>query len=92
MADENKELDTKTFKIVVLGDTKAGKSNLISRYCFDSFTEYFHSTTEAQFSQQTLHSLDTSVKLQIWDIPGSERLFSSVRSNGEGRSGLYTRL
>ncbi|XP_019180020.1 PREDICTED: ras-related protein RABA5c-like [Ipomoea nil] len=67
------------FKVVIIGDSAVGKSNLLSRYARDEFNLHSKSTIGVEFQTQTLEIDGKEVKAQIWDTAGQER-FRAVTS------------
>jgi len=62
------------FKIVLVGDSGVGKSNLLSRFTKNIFTEDEKSTIGVEFATRILDMPDKKrVKVQIWDTAGQER-------------------
>jgi len=71
------------FKIVLLGDNNVGKTNLITRYCSDTFREEKRSTSGGELSCKIVSSNFSNasrVKLHIYDTPGQQRFFSANAS------------
>ena len=60
------------FKVVFCGNTQAGKTSIISRYCSGRFDQLIHPTIAADFISHTLYSGDREVKIHIWDTAGQE--------------------
>ncbi|XP_073117325.1 ras-related protein RABA5e [Elaeis guineensis] len=67
------------FKVVIIGDSAVGKSNLLSRYTLDEFDLHSKATIGVEFQTQTLDIDGKEVKAQIWDTAGQER-FRAVTS------------
>ncbi|GER26330.1 RAB GTPase homolog A5B [Striga asiatica] len=67
------------FKIVIIGDSAVGKSNLLSRYARNEFNLHSKTTIGVEFQTQTLEINAKEVKAQIWDTAGQER-FRAVTS------------
>ncbi|XP_042029464.1 ras-related protein RABA5d-like [Salvia splendens] len=67
------------FKIVIIGDSAVGKSNLLSRYARNEFNMHSKATIGVEFQTQTLQIDGKEVKAQIWDTAGQER-FRAVTS------------
>jgi len=68
-------------KIVVVGNANAGKTSLIKRYCFDTFSKNYKATIGSDFAMKTVnHNDSTILKLQFWDIAGQER-FGTMTSH-----------
>ncbi|KAH7287688.1 hypothetical protein KP509_32G069500 [Ceratopteris richardii] len=61
------------FKIVLIGDSGVGKSNLLSRFTRNEFSLESKSTIGVEFATRTI-TVDTKlIKAQIWDTAGQER-------------------
>lgn len=67
------------FKVVIIGDSAVGKSNLLSRYSKNEFNMHSKSTIGVEFQTQTMEIDGKEVKAQIWDTAGQER-FRAVTS------------
>jgi len=62
------------FKIVLVGDSGVGKSNLLLRFTRDTFSAEEKSTIGVEFATRVLPMPDGKrVKAQIWDTAGQER-------------------
>jgi small GTP-binding protein len=60
-------------KIVLIGDSGVGKTNLLSRFTRDQFNPESKSTIGVEFATKTLEVEGKNVKAQIWDTAGQER-------------------
>ncbi|CAL9109864.1 ras-related protein RABA5e-like [Musa acuminata AAA Group] len=67
------------FKIVIIGDSAVGKSNLLSRYARNEFNLHSKATIGVEFQTQSMEIDGKEVKSQIWDTAGQER-FRAVTS------------
>ncbi|XP_027117057.2 ras-related protein RABA5c [Coffea arabica] len=67
------------FKIVIIGDSAVGKSNLLSRYARNEFNPHSKATIGVEFQTQSIEIDGKVVKAQIWDTAGQER-FRAVTS------------
>lgn len=67
------------FKIVIIGDSAVGKSNLLSRYARNEFNLHSKATIGVEFQTQSMEIDGKEVKAQIWDTAGQER-FRAVTS------------
>uniref|UniRef100_M8BGC1 Ras-related protein ARA-4 n=1 Tax=Aegilops tauschii TaxID=37682 RepID=M8BGC1_AEGTA len=67
------------FKIVLLGDSSVGKSNLLARFARNEFFPNSKSTIGVEFQTQKLVIDGKEIKAQIWDTAGQER-FRAVTS------------
>ncbi|GIQ87110.1 Ran GTPase [Kipferlia bialata] len=61
------------FKIVLIGDSAVGKSNILSRFIRNEFNLDSKTTIGVEFSNRTLTIDEKSIKTQIWDTAGQER-------------------
>ncbi|XP_057540063.1 ras-related protein Rab11B [Amaranthus tricolor] len=61
------------FKVVLIGDSGVGKSNLLSRFTRNEFNLESKSTIGVEFATRSIHVDDKIVKAQIWDTAGQER-------------------
>ncbi|KAF7150381.1 hypothetical protein RHSIM_Rhsim02G0137900 [Rhododendron simsii] len=61
------------FKVVLIGDSGVGKSNLLSRFTRNEFSVESKSTIGVEFATRSIHVDDKIVKAQIWDTAGQER-------------------
>ncbi|KAE8022791.1 hypothetical protein FH972_008561 [Carpinus fangiana] len=67
------------FKVVIIGDSAVGKSNLLSRYARNEFNMHSKATIGVEFQTQVMDIDGKEVKAQIWDTAGQER-FRAVTS------------
>ena len=63
-------------KIVLIGDSGVGKSNLITRFTKDEFNIESKATIGVEFATKVLTVQSSMVKTQIWDTAGQERFQS----------------
>lgn len=63
------------FKVVLIGDSAVGKSQILSRFARDEFSFDSKATIGVEFQTRTLVIEHKSVKAQIWDTAGQERYF-----------------
>ncbi|WOH03011.1 hypothetical protein DCAR_0522402 [Daucus carota subsp. sativus] len=61
------------FKVVIIGDSGVGKSNLLSRFTKNEFSLDSKSTIGVEFATRSIRVDDKVVKAQIWDTAGQER-------------------
>uniref|UniRef100_A0A453LE13 Uncharacterized protein n=1 Tax=Aegilops tauschii subsp. strangulata TaxID=200361 RepID=A0A453LE13_AEGTS len=61
------------FKVVVVGDSAVGKTQLLGRFAKDEFFLDSKSTIGVEFQTRTLTLHRKQVKAQIWDTAGQER-------------------
>jgi len=63
-------------KLVLVGDSTTGKSELVLRFVRGQHFEYQESTIGSAFLTQTVPLNDITVKFEIWDTGGQERYHS----------------
>ncbi|KAJ0964876.1 hypothetical protein J5N97_026014 [Dioscorea zingiberensis] len=61
------------FKVVLIGDSGVGKSNLLSRFTRNDFSLESKSTIGVEFAARSLNIDGKVIKAQIWDTAGQER-------------------
>ncbi|CAH9086048.1 unnamed protein product [Cuscuta europaea] len=76
---EEEQSEDYLFKIVLVGDSAVGKSNLLARFARDEFYPNSKSTIGVEFQTQKMEINGKEVKAQIWDTAGQER-FRAVTS------------
>ncbi|KAL2475745.1 Ras-related protein RABA5a [Abeliophyllum distichum] len=76
---EEEQTEDYLFKIVLVGDSAVGKSNLLARFARDEFYPNSKSTIGVEFQTQKMEINGKEVKAQIWDTAGQER-FRAVTS------------
>ncbi|THU70667.1 hypothetical protein C4D60_Mb08t27390 [Musa balbisiana] len=62
------------FKVVLIGDSGVGKSNLLSRFTRNEFNLESKSTIGVEFATRSIRVEDKVVRAQIWDTAGQERI------------------
>ncbi|KAK9165743.1 hypothetical protein Scep_000934 [Stephania cephalantha] len=68
----NQKIDY-VFKIVLIGDSAVGKSQILSRFARNEFSIDSKATIGVEFQTRTVVIQHKSVKAQIWDTAGQER-------------------
>lgn len=61
------------FKVVLIGDSGVGKSNLLSRFTRNEFNLESKSTIGVEFATKAIECDGKVIKAQIWDTAGQER-------------------
>lgn len=61
------------FKVVLIGDSGVGKSNLLSRFTRNEFNLESRSTIGVEFATRSVQLDGKIIKAQIWDTAGQER-------------------
>lgn len=68
----NQKIDY-VFKVVLIGDSAVGKSQLLARFSRNEFSIESKATIGVEFQTRTLTIDRKTVKAQIWDTAGQER-------------------
>lgn len=68
----NQKIDY-VFKVVLIGDSAVGKSQLLARFARNEFSLDSKATIGVEFQTKTLVIDHKTVKAQIWDTAGQER-------------------
>ena len=84
MEDEEYSL---IFKMILIGDSGVGKSNILSRYINNSFSETTRSTVGVELSAKVEEINNTKIKIQIWHTAGQERYKSITKTYYKGAKG-----
>jgi small GTP-binding protein len=74
-------------KIVLIGDSGVGKSNLLTRYLKDEFSIETKSTVGVEFGTKKLTLNNLKINTQIWDTAGQERYRSVTNAYYKGSKG-----
>ena len=72
MSDSNFQDDD--VKVILLGETKVGKTNLINTLIGNTFNENEESTIASTFSVKKISVMGKVYSIQIWDTIGQEKL------------------
>jgi len=70
------------FKVVLLGDSGAGKTSILSRIADDKFIENSKSTVAVEFATRTKEIEGKIIKAQLWDTAGQERYVEFREQHG----------
>lgn len=61
------------FKVVLIGDSAVGKSQLLARFARNEFSLVAKATIGVEFQARTVMIDRKTVKAQVWDTAGQER-------------------
>ena len=76
------------YKIMILGESKVGKTSLIKRYTKDQFGGIYLTTVGMDFQDKIIDIENKKVRLQIWDTAGQERFRNVTKSYFQSSQGL----
>ena len=74
-------------KVVIVGDSGVGKTNLLSRFSADKFEDNTRNTIGVDFTAVDLQIQGKKVKTQFWDTAGQEKyrsIASAYYKNSQG--------
>ena len=74
---QNKEI---TLKLLIIGDSRVGKTSLLLKYVDHVFPEEHIATIGVEYKDKRITREDFDIRLQIWDTAGQER-FHSITKN-----------
>ena len=77
LIEKHKKYDIMS-KIVIVGDSAVGKTNILLRLTEDHFRLLHNSTIGVDFKIKTLQVDNKKIKFTIWDTAGQERYRSMV--------------
>ena len=86
MEDDNYEF---MFKVVLVGDSFVGKTNIMSKYLKNEFHEDSKATVGVEFGSKQFNIEGHSVKAQIWDTAGQERYKAITSAYYKGAKGAF---
>uniref|UniRef100_A0A8D2N391 small monomeric GTPase n=1 Tax=Zonotrichia albicollis TaxID=44394 RepID=A0A8D2N391_ZONAL len=71
-------VQTRIFKIIVIGDSNVGKTCLTFRFCGGTFPGKTEATIGVDFREKTVEIEGERIKVQVWDTAGQERFRKSM--------------
>lgn len=87
MGTKRKEDSDFQLKLVLVGDSGVGKSNIISKFTKNEFNLESKTTIGVEFATKTVLVEGKSIKVQIWDTAGQERYRSMASAYYRGAVG-----
>ena len=84
--DQNTKEDFK-FKLVIIGDSGVGKTNLVKRFISNSFDKESKATIGVEFKSKSYLINGKICKIEIWDTAGQERYKSITAAYYKGAKG-----
>ena len=88
MTDESDNYE-QLYKIIIIGDSGVGKSNILGRYLHNEFKHDTKSTVGVEFGSKQLKVDGVNIKLQIWDTAGEERYRAITSAYYKGSKGCF---
>ena len=76
-------------KLVLIGDSGVGKTNILSRYNNNEFSLATQPTVGVEFGNKIIKKENKSIKLQLWDTAGRERYKAITNAFYKGSKGAF---
>ena len=74
LGNEGSENFDHVIKVILIGDSSVGKTNILSRLCKDEFLVESKSTVGVEFASKLIELNNKKlIKMQLWDTAGQER-------------------
>ena len=86
MAEEEYEM---MLKIILIGDSAVGKTNIMSKYLKNTFLEESKATVGVEFGSKIFTIEGHNVKAQIWDTAGQEKYKAITGAYYKGCKGAF---
>ena len=80
--------DSKTFKILTIGESGVGKTCILRRFVENKFLKNHLATIGIDFKTKTLIINKQEIKLKIWDTAGQERFRNITTQYYKGADGI----
>lgn len=74
------ELYVYQFRLIVIGDSKVGKSSLLKQFTSGKYIDSCTTTVGVDFHSKIVTVDGSAIKLQLWDTAGQERYRAITRS------------
>ena len=86
MDDEEFEM---MIKIIIIGDSSVGKTNIMSKYLKGQFLENSRATVGVEFGSKSFKIDNHNIKAQIWDTAGQEKYKAITGAYYKGSKGAF---
>ena len=77
------------FKLILVGDSCVGKSNILLKYLKNEFDPNSRATVGVEFGTKNIIIDNKKIKIQIWDTAGEERYRSITSAYYKGAKGAF---
>ncbi|EGR34812.1 Rab8-family small gtpase, putative [Ichthyophthirius multifiliis] len=75
-------------KLLIIGDSGVGKTNILLRFCDDKFSQTHLTTIGIDFKMKKIEIDNKKIKLQVWDTAGQERFRTITQNYYKGAMGI----
>ena len=86
---EDEEFYEMMLKVVLVGDSGVGKTNIMGKYLKNEFHEDSKATVGVEFGAKTFKIEGHSIRAQIWDTAGQERYKAITSTYYKGAKGAF---
>ena len=86
MSEEEYEM---MVKVIIIGDSSVGKTNIISKYLKNIFNEDSKATVGVEFGSKLFTIDGHNIKAQIWDTAGQEKYKAITGAYYKGSKGAF---
>ena len=86
MAEEEYEM---MVKVILIGDSAVGKTNIMSKYLKNQFLEDSKATVGVEFGSKLFTINGHNIKAQIWDTAGQEKYKAITGAYYKGSKGAF---
>ena len=76
-------------KVIIIGDSSVGKTNIMSRYLKNQFLENSKATVGVEFGAKLFNINGHKIKAQIWDTAGQEKYKAITGAYYKGSKGAF---
>ena len=86
MSEEEYEM---MVKVIIIGDSSVGKTNIMSKYLKNQFQENSKATVGVEFGAKLFNINGHKIKAQIWDTAGQEKYKAITGAYYKGSKGAF---
>ena len=76
-------------KVILIGDSGVGKTNIMSKYLKNQFMEHSKATVGVEFGSKLFDHKGHKIKAQIWDTAGQEKYKAITGAYYKGSKGAF---
>ena len=76
-------------KVILIGDSGVGKTNIMSKYLKNTFMENSKATVGVEFGSKLFNHQGHKIKAQIWDTAGQEKYKAITGAYYKGSKGAF---
>ena len=88
MTEEEEDYEM-MIKIILIGDSAVGKTNIMGKYLKGAFQENSKATVGVEFGSKLFKVENHSIKAQIWDTAGQEKYKAITGAYYKGSKGAF---